>query len=281
LYAVKSYVTNQFSAGVNSMFVKQETEEDRYTAYMMAQLIQDADPVVQAAKTAKKAFDVAASFIPVVNVAVDIAEGHFGLAVLDAGLDLFGGQIINGIGRAAGKVAEELYEGSLKITAKFAKQTAEGDYRVAKEYERLRFESDAATSVYKQAVKEEEEGYITLYRGERPNASRVMKSYAAREGGYAYSQDLIKKGNMTDLMIAHAKDSRDPASPFISLTSDPRVAEYFAGEGGTIFTLRISNNRATFNIYNNFMIKGGIPESEYLVPNYIRLSEIVGTKTLP
>lgn len=79
---------------------------------------------------------------------------------------------------------------------------------------------------------------------------------------------------------AHAVDSANPASPFISLTADRRVAEFFAGPNGVVNEFRIPLNRATFNQFNDLHVPAGpsggmIPEAEFLVPNYIRPSEFV------
>jgi RHS repeat-associated protein len=113
----------------------------------------------------------------------------------------------------------------------------------------------------------------TFYRGYKNN-TLVLKSNAAQEHGYAYSQSLIDAGNIDELMALHAKNSSDPASPFVSVTTDPRVAEHFAGDGGYIYELDIPADRVTRNPYNDYVIPGGIPENEWLVPNYIRPSEI-------
>jgi len=113
-----------------------------------------------------------------------------------------------------------------------------------------------------------------LYRGEQ-SASSVIKSYAAKEGGYAHSQSLISSGSLDDLMRSHAFDSRNPASPFISTTSNPAIARYFAGPNGFVHTLRVPVNRAIFNKFNNYVIPGIGSEAEYLIPNYIRPSEFI------
>lgn len=118
------------------------------------------------------------------------------------------------------------------------------------------------------------ENYLILYRGDA-TASKVIKSYAAKEVGYAKAQEIIENSNLDDLMMAHAQNSRLNSSPLISLTSDPVVAQHFAGPKGTVHVLRIPESRVIKNPYNNFRIPGGISESEYLVPNYIRLSEFV------
>ena len=121
--------------------------------------------------------------------------------------------------------------------------------------------------------------FLTLYRGEQAGTS-VMKSYAAREGGYAYSQNIIRNSSLDDLMRSHAFDSANPASPFISTTADPGVARFFAGPNGVVHELQVPANRAIQNLFNDMMVPAGpggrlVPESEFLIPNYIRPSEII------
>ncbi len=122
------------------------------------------------------------------------------------------------------------------------------------------------------------EDFLILYRGDRAGLS-YMKSYAARKGGYAYSKSLIQNEDLADLMIRHAVSSEKYGSPFISTTSDIRVARAFAGETGTVYTLKIPKNRAIFNTYNKMELdiapNISIPEMEYLIPNYIKPSEII------
>lgn len=92
--------------------------------------------------------------------------------------------------------------------------------------------------------------FVTLFRGDRPGTS-IIKSYAARENGYLGSQRLIDEGNLDDLFSAHAIDSKSPASPFISLTTDRRVAEYFTGPNGVVNEFRVPLTRAAPNPFNN------------------------------
>ena len=119
---------------------------------------------------------------------------------------------------------------------------------------------------------------ITVFRGDRPGTN-VIKSKAAREGGYAHSQRVIDEGNLDDLFFRHQNSSDLPPSPFISATTDRRVAEFFAGPNGVVNEFRIPRSRATPNPFNNKLVPGPdgrlIPESEFLVPNYIRLSEFL------
>lgn len=123
---------------------------------------------------------------------------------------------------------------------------------------------------------------LTLYRGDAPGTT-IIKSHAAREYGYAGSQSIIDKGNLDELLQSHALDSSSPPSPFISLTTDPAVAKYFAGPDGAVNEFRISVTRAIRNPYNNLYVPAGpngalVPESEFLVPNYIRPSEFVSPR---
>lgn len=76
-------------------------------------------------------------------------------------------------------------------------------------------------------------------------------------------------------MQLHAYESRFPASPFISVTSDPKIARYFAGPNGIVHTLRVPVSRAFFNKFNNYVIPGIGHEAEFLIPNYIRPSEFI------
>ena len=128
--------------------------------------------------------------------------------------------------------------------------------------------------------------FLTLFRGDQPGTT-VIKSKAASLGdpdkgfsglGFQGSQRVIDNNNLDDLFKAHSDSSA--GSPFISLTSDRRVADFFAGPNGVVNEFKIPTNRATFNPHNNFSVPAGlngslIPESEFLVPNYIRPSEFV------
>ena len=120
---------------------------------------------------------------------------------------------------------------------------------------------------------------ITVVRGGRAGTT-VIKSAAAREGGYASSQRIIDSNNLDDLFRSHALDSASPPSPFISVTTDPAVARHFAGPTGVVNELRIPASRASKNQFNNYVVPAGqggqlIPGAELLVPNYIRPSEFV------
>ena len=84
-------------------------------------------------------------------------------------------------------------------------------------------------------------------------------------------------------MMAHAIDSSKPPSPFISTTTDRRVAEFFAGKDGVVNEFEIPSNRIIQNPYNHMHVPAGkgddlISESEWLVPNYIKRSEFVKPK---
>lgn len=109
---------------------------------------------------------------------------------------------------------------------------------------------------------------LTFYRGDSIN-TKVLKSHAAQENGYAFSQDLLDSGDIDQLMIYHANDSTNPLSPFVGMSSDRRVADYFAGEDGYIYELLIPSSRVTRNPHNNVFIPGGILENEWLARNYI------------
>lgn len=121
--------------------------------------------------------------------------------------------------------------------------------------------------------------FVTLYRGDQAGV-KIIKSNAAKEFGYSKASDLIENGDLSELMRSHASSSSIPPSPFISATTDPNVARFFAGPNGIVHELRVPVNRAIKNIYNNMLVPAGpkgnlIPEAEYLIPNYIRPSEII------
>ena len=117
--------------------------------------------------------------------------------------------------------------------------------------------------------------YVTVYRGDKAGTT-IIKSNAAKELGYAGSQKIIERGNLEELFANHAFDSKIPASPFISVTNDLRVARHFAGPNGVVHEFRIPVTRATPNKLNDYVIpRLGISESELLVPNYIRPNEFV------
>ncbi|MCU4504053.1 hypothetical protein KTI78_12845 [Acinetobacter sp. WU_MDCI_Abxe161] len=69
------------------------------------------------------------------------------------------------------------------------------------------------------------------------------------------------------------------------MTTDPRVAEYFAtNEGersGTVYELKVEFGRAIKNKFNKKMLFIGgkwVSEEEWLVPRYIKPSEVVGRR---
>jgi RHS repeat-associated protein len=127
--------------------------------------------------------------------------------------------------------------------------------------------------------------HMTLYRGGPENAS-FFKSHAANQQGYAKANETLKNGNMNDLMTKHALDSKKFASPMISLTTDPRVAEYFATAGGTrsgtVHTLKVPCDEVVENKLNNMVVPAGpngslISEQEWLLKRpYIKPSEVIG-----
>lgn len=96
--------------------------------------------------------------------------------------------------------------------------------------------------------------YQTFYRDDSRSVTQMSKSHQANANGYQKSTDLIKKGDNDKLMYDHQEDSRNPLSPFISVTTNPKVAEYFAtNEGttsGTVYELKVGCGRARQNKFN-------------------------------
>jgi hypothetical protein len=82
-----------------------------------------------------------------------------------------------------------------------------------------------------------------------------MKSHGTRESGYTAALNKTHLPGQDIVMKQHARDSMSPQSPYISVTSDPRVAEYFATNGGTmagvVYTLKVKCGRAKQNEFNN------------------------------
>lgn len=115
--------------------------------------------------------------------------------------------------------------------------------------------------------------FITLYRGDYSGFTE-FRSRAARNTSFAESQRLIDEGDLDELMKRHAARRPKVNTPFISLTDDFSVAEFFATQGGTtvgtVYTIRVPRTRAKFNPFNEF------DEREFLVPNRIKGSEIIG-----
>jgi hypothetical protein len=73
---------------------------------------------------------------------------------------------------------------------------------------------------------------------------------------------------MGHLMQEHLRDSS--YSPFISLTTDYRVAQYFAGSSGQVYEIRLPKGKAFPNVYNSLKLPGtDIEENEWLVPLHI------------
>ena len=107
----------------------------------------------------------------------------------------------------------------------------------------------------------------TFYRGDQAGLTE-FRSRAAQEGGQAYSEMVLAKGDKHDLMTKHSLDSRNPPSPYISVTSDPKVARL---HGDTTYRLQLAPGRAIPNPSSLYS------ESEYLVPHYISPDEIKGT----
>lgn len=63
------------------------------------------------------------------------------------------------------------------------------------------------------------------------------------------------------VMKQHSRDSVTPPSPYISVTSDPRVAEYFSTNGGTtsgvVYTLKVKCGSAKENKFNKLAVPAG------------------------
>jgi hypothetical protein len=107
----------------------------------------------------------------------------------------------------------------------------------------------------------------TFYRGDQAGLTE-FRSHAARVGGQANSEAVLANGDRNDLMAKHAIDSRNPPSPYISVTTDPDVA---GSHGDTVYRLQLAPGRAIPNASSPY------GESEYLVPHYISPDEIKGT----
>jgi len=126
--------------------------------------------------------------------------------------------------------------------------------------------------------------YRTLYRG-GPDSTKALKSHGANDTGYAGASENIRNGNMHTMLKNHAIDSKAFKSPLISLTTDIRVARYFATAGGTrtgvVYKLRIPCGDVVKNKHNNLGVPAGpngelISESEWALKRpYIRPNEII------
>jgi RHS repeat-associated protein len=132
--------------------------------------------------------------------------------------------------------------------------------------------------------------YGTFYRGDSRGGVSWMRSHGARSSGYLSAVQQTERLNQDGVMKQHAFDSVTPASPYISVTTDPKVAEFFATNGGsttgTVYTLKIKCGRAKQNKFNRMMVPAGTggkmtSEAEWLVPAYIKPSEVVGKRTAP
>jgi RHS repeat-associated protein len=113
-------------------------------------------------------------------------------------------------------------------------------------------------------------GAQIFYRGDQAGLTS-FQSYAAQAGGIENSEAVLANGNLNELMANHAIDSANPASPFISVTTDPAVARQFAGPQGTVYQIQLPPGQAILNTMNP------LPESEWLVPHQILPSQIQGT----
>jgi RHS repeat-associated protein len=105
----------------------------------------------------------------------------------------------------------------------------------------------------------------TFYRGDKSGLTEMI-SYAGKKS-QDYLDNLLKNGDMDELMELHAKNSKKPPSPFLSLTTDIEAARFFAGPKGTIY--KIATSRA---FKNPFGLAG---ESEWLVKGKIYADEII------
>jgi len=132
--------------------------------------------------------------------------------------------------------------------------------------------------------------YETLYRGDSRGGVAWMKSHKGRKSGHMTALNETLLPDQDAIMKQHARDSVTPPSPYISVTSDPRVAEYFATNGGTtsgvVYTLKVKCGRATQNKFNHLAVPAGpngklIDEAEWLIPGYIRPSEVVAKRKVP
>jgi hypothetical protein len=110
---------------------------------------------------------------------------------------------------------------------------------------------------------------LTFYRGDATGQTEFL-SPAAQTGGIAYSENVLANNDLNDLMSLHATDSSAAPSPFISVTTDPNLAQLFAGPNGSVYVLKLAPGRAILNPFN-------MDEGEFLVPHYISSGEIAGT----
>jgi len=106
----------------------------------------------------------------------------------------------------------------------------------------------------------------TFYRGDSSGLNTMVSK--AGQISMDYARRLLANGNWTRMMTDHAKNSSSPLSPFVSVTTDPRVAQIWAELGGGQ-VYKIVTSRAIQNL-------NGFPaESEWLVPLVIRAGEII------
>ncbi|WP_428240556.1 hypothetical protein [Gynuella sp.] len=101
----------------------------------------------------------------------------------------------------------------------------------------------------------------TFYRGDVPGKTEF---WAHESGGYG--KWLLEDNPKEYLMQQHAMDSS--SSPYISLTTDIRVAEHFSS--GQVYVITLPIGMAFPNPYNTVTLPGTIiSESEWLVPLHI------------
>lgn len=117
-----------------------------------------------------------------------------------------------------------------------------------------------------------------------------MKSHGVRNRGYMKALNQKDLPDQDAVMKQHARDSVTAPSPYISVTLDQRVAKYFATNGGTtpgvVYTLKVKCGRAKQNKFNSLWVPAGpngklISEAEWLMPGFIRPSEVVTKRKVP
>lgn len=123
---------------------------------------------------------------------------------------------------------------------------------------------------------------MTFYRGDWQAGKAFRTSHASKKRGLRTAHRELNFGDQKQMMKAHAEDSDEYASPYISVTTSEKIAEYFATKGGKrdgfVYELKIPCDRVVKNIYNDKMVfLGGkyINEDEWLVKGTIRQHEIV------
>ena len=102
-----------------------------------------------------------------------------------------------------------------------------------------------------------------FYRGDDPG----KKEFWARVRG-PYGKMLLEETPASLLMSNHAGGEEE--SPYISLTTDIRVAKHFANSTGEVYKIYLPKGMAFHNPYNTINLPNtNILESEWLVPLHI------------